>query len=82
MKTNLAGQINLIDGGKENWEKTNEFKSKVNEIKKELADKYSQTLLNEKNWLKRLLIKFRIMIEMRKRIEQLSSFKNLHLINN
>jgi len=29
--------------------KTNEFKKKVDEIKKELTDKYSLTILNEKN---------------------------------
>jgi hypothetical protein len=81
MKTNQTGQTNLIDGGKENWEKTNEFKSKVAEIKKELEDKYSLTLLNERNWLRRLLIQVRFMVEMRKRIEQISSFKNLHMVN-
>ena len=81
MKTKQTGQINLFDGGKQNWEKTDSFKSKVDEMKKELRDKYSLTLLKERNWIKRLLIKFRLMIEIRKRIEELSSLKNLHIIN-
>ena len=33
MKTKRAGQSNLIEGGKERLENTNEFKSKVDEIK-------------------------------------------------
>ena len=73
--------FNLIDGGKERLEQTSEFQNKVDEIRKELSEKYSLTILNEKNWIKRLLIKIRLRIEIRKRIKELSSFKNLHFIN-
>lgn len=81
MKTKQTVPINLVEGGKENWQKTNEFNSRVNAIKKELTDKYSLTLLNERNWVKRLLIKIRLHIEISKRIDELSSLRNLHIIN-
>ncbi len=78
MKAKQPGKTNLIEGGKENLENTNEFKKKVEEIKKEVTDKYSPNLLNEKNWIKRILIIVRRDIEIRKRISELSSLKNLH----
>ena len=79
MKAKRAGQSNLIEGGKERLENTNEFKSKVEEIKKDVRDKYSLTILNEKNWTRRMLIVIRREIEIRKKIAELSSLKNLHL---
>jgi hypothetical protein len=69
----------LIEGGKERLEGTNEFKSKVDVIKRDVRDKYSRTLLNERNWTRRIVIVIRREIEIRKRISELSSLKNLHL---
>lgn len=68
----------MVEGGRDNWEETNEFKRKVEEMNKELTDKYSLTLFNEKNWAKRILTIVRREIEIRKRIAELSSLKNLH----
>jgi len=79
MKAKRAGQSNLIEGGKERLENTNEFKSKVQEIKRDVRDKYSLTILNEKNWTRRIFIVIRREIEIRRRIAELSSLKNLHL---
>jgi hypothetical protein len=79
MKTKRAGQSNLIEGGKERLENTTEFKRKVEEIKRDVRDKYSLTLLNEKNWTRRIFIIIRREIEIRRRIAELSSLKNLHL---
>ncbi len=60
-------------------ENTTEFNRKVAEINKEIRDKYSPALLNEKNWAKRILIIVRRQIEIRKRIVELSSLRNLHI---
>ena len=73
--------LNIINNGDVQWKSTNEYKRKVDEIKKEVNDKYSFILLNEKNWMKRLFIEIRLWIETRKRIQELSSLKNLHLVN-
>jgi len=81
MRTRQTRPINLIEGGREKFERTREFRRKVGEIRKELTDKYSLTILNEKNWLKRLIIKFKLQLEIYKRIEELSSLKNLHIVN-
>jgi hypothetical protein len=78
MKAKQAEKTNLIEGGRENLENTNEFKRKVEEINREVRDKYSLTLLNEKNWARRILIVIRREIEIRRRIAELSSLKNLH----
>jgi hypothetical protein len=78
MKTKRAGKTNLIEGGRERLESTNEFKRKVEEINGEVRGKYSLILLNEKNWAKRILIIVRREIEIRKRIAELSSRRNLH----
>ena len=79
MKTKRAGQSNFIESGRDRLENTSEFKSKVEKIKNDVWDKYSQTLLNERSWPKRLLIFIRREIEIRRRISELSSLKNLHL---
>jgi len=78
MKTKRVGQFNLIEGGKERLENTNEFKSKVKEIKRDVREKYSLTLSNERNWTRRIFIVIRREIEIRRRISELSSLKNLH----
>ena len=77
MKT--KGQNNLIEEGKNSWESTDEFNKKVREISQELSDKYSLILSDEKNWFKRLLIKIRFWREKTRKINELSSWKNLHL---
>ncbi len=79
MKIKTTRPINLIDEGKDNWESTDEFNKKVDEIKRELSDKYSLVLSTEKNWFKRLFIKIRLWLELKKRIDELSSWKNLHV---
>jgi hypothetical protein len=79
MKTKTTRPINLIDEGKANWESTDEFNKKVNEIRRELLDKYSAVLSTEKNWFKRQFIKIRLWFEVKKRIDELSSWKNLHV---
>ena len=63
MKIKPTRQINLIDEGKDNWESTDEFNKKVNEIRRELLDKYSLVLSTEKNWFKRQFIKIRLWLE-------------------
>ena len=78
MKTNTTPN-NLIDGGKDNWERTDEYNKKVNAIRRELLDKYSLVLSTEKNWFKRLFIEIRLWLELKKRIDELSSWKNLHV---
>ena len=78
MKTKQEGKSNLIEGGRARLENTNEFQRKVEEIKNEVRDKCSQALLNEKNWIKRILIIVRRQIEIRRRIAELSSLRNLH----
>lgn len=80
MKSKQAKPFNIIEGGRQELEGTNEFQNKVDEIRKELTQKYSPTLSTERNWLRRLLIKVKLEIEIRKRIQALSSLKNLHSI--
>lgn len=81
MEINRPVKFNLIEGGRDEFERTNEFVNKVAEIKKDVAEKYSLTISNERNWLRRLFIKIKLEIEIRKRIQALSSLKNLHAIN-
>ena len=66
-------------GVRECLENTNEFKRKVEEINREVSDNYSPALLDEKNWAKRILIIVRRQIEIRRRIAELSSLRNLHI---
>ena len=79
MNSKRQEPTNLIEGGRERLESTDEFRRKVQEIIKEVRDKYSLTLLNEKNWLKRIIIVVRRDNEIRKRISEVSSSKNLHI---
>lgn len=81
MKTKQPKQINLIEDGKNEWEQTDEYKGRVSKIIKEVTDKYSSSLLTEKNWIKRLLIKLRRTIEIEQKIREVSSSKNLHTMH-
>ena len=81
MKTKQSGPFNIIEGGREELESTDEFNNKVDEIIKELTDKYSLALSSERNWMRRLLIRVKLEIEIRKRVHALSSLKNLHTIS-
>ena len=72
--------MNLREGGLDAWEETDEYKEKVAAITKEVRDKYSTMLTNEKSWIKRLVLKFKESGEMTKRISELSSIRNLHAI--
>jgi hypothetical protein len=80
MKTNTPDKSNLFEGGRDEFEGTNEYNNKVNEIIKEVTDKYSSTLSDERHWVRRLLIKLKLKLEITKRIQALSSSKNLHVI--
>jgi hypothetical protein len=79
MKIKATPKFNLVVEGKDNWENTDEFNKKVDKIKRELLDKYSLVLSTEKNWFMRLFIKSRLWLEVKKRIDELSSWKNLHV---
>jgi hypothetical protein len=78
MRTKRPGRSNLIEGGKETFENTDEFNRKVQQIKKDVRDQYSLSLSHERNWAKRILIIIRRELEIRRRIAALSSLKNLH----
>jgi hypothetical protein len=80
METNKGDKFKFIDGGRDEFEGTNEFAIKVGQIRKELKDKYSPELSNERSWVRRLLLKIKLEIEISKRIRALSSLKNLHAI--
>ena len=82
MKTNKPDKFKLFEGGKEEFERTDGFLNKVEEIRREVTNKYSKELSNERSWVRRFLIKVKLEIEIRKRIRALSSMKNLHIIKN
>ena len=82
METSKLDKFKLIEGGRDEFERTSDFINKVEEIRKDLTDKYSQKLSNERNWVTRFIIKIKLEIEIRKRVRALSSLKNLHAINN
>lgn len=79
MKSKRVVQSNIIEGGRGRLENAIEFKRKVAVIKKNVQDEYSITLLNERNWVRRIFIIIRREVETRRRMAELSSLKNLHL---
>lgn len=81
MKTNKSDNLNLREGGKEEFESTIEFVRQANEIRKQVTDKYAPLLLQQGSWLRRFFIRLKRENEIRKRIQQLSSWKNLHTKN-
>lgn len=81
MKKGRTGQSKLIEGGMERLENTEEYKRKVEVIKKEVNAKHSLTFSNEKNLAKRILIVIKREVEIRRRISELSSLKNLHILH-
>jgi len=82
METNKPAKFNLIENGRDEFERTNEFRNKVAEIRKDVTAKNLPILSNQRTWLGRLFINVKIEMEIRKRIDALSSTKNLHAINN
>lgn len=82
MNKKMDEKIRIIADGRERFERTTEFERKVTEIKKEVKDKYSLILLEERSWIKRLVIRIKLNVEIRRKIAELSSDKNLHVICN
>jgi hypothetical protein len=72
-------QNNLFEGGRDEWEGTDAYRDKVIRIIKAVTDEYSVKLLNETNWFKRLRLKLRRKIEIKRKIDELSSSGNLHI---
>ena len=66
--------------GKERLERTAEYEKNVAELKKEVKNTYAWRLLEERSWIKRLIIRVKIRIEIRRKIAELSSDRNLHLM--
>lgn len=79
MKTTRNAPVNLFKGGRRSFENTPAFRQKVLAIEREVADMYSLSLVNERSWMKRLFIRIRLQLEIRRRIRELSSLRNLHL---
>jgi hypothetical protein len=78
MKTNTNRQASIFEGGKESWERTSEFRRKVTQLKKQLQDDYEPELSGEKNWFKLMIIKTRIWLDIRRKISEMKSGRNLH----
>src|SRR5688500_1366860 len=80
MKLIQRKPMSLREGGKDEWEQTEEYREKVATITKEVRDSYSTMLSTQKSWIGRLVIKLKQTMEIKRRISELSSFKNLHAI--
>ena len=78
METSKPDKFKLMEGGRAEFESTDEFLKKVENIRKELTDQYLQKLSPERNWIRRFLIKVKLVLKIRKKIRALSSLKNLH----
>ena len=78
MKVRQRTRISLTADGKDVWEQTEAYKENVAKIEKEVAEKYSNVLSAEKNWIKRFLIRIRVQVEIANRIDEVSSSRNLH----
>ena len=81
MKPKHPKQLNIIEGGRHEWEATDQFREQTRKIIQEITDKYSERLLRERSWITRTIIKLRRTIEIEKRITRLSSDRNLHGVN-
>lgn len=79
MKKLSNGLFKLRDGGKTAWEMTSEYGEKVRSIVREVNEQFAPALLNERSWIKRLLLRYRRFREIERRIDVLSSPRNLHL---
>tara|TARA_R110000823_G_scaffold207484_1_gene338069 strand:+ start:221 stop:472 length:252 start_codon:yes stop_codon:yes gene_type:complete len=78
MKTNTKRQASIFEGGKESWERTAEFRKNVYQLKKQLQEKYEPAFSSEKNWFNRLILKTRVWLEIRSKISEMKSGRNLH----
>ena len=81
MKTNKSDKLNLREGGKEELEATYEFARQASEIRKQVTDKYAPLISQQRSWLTRFLTRLKRENEIRKQIQRLSSWKNLHSKN-
>jgi hypothetical protein len=79
-KLKMNAQNHLFDQGKKAWEQTHQFEKQLATVRQELSEKYQPLLLAEKNWFKRIFIKVRFLLELQKKRNEISSWKNLHLI--
>ncbi len=80
MKAKPTNQTNFYEQGRREFERTSEFRKKVEEIKKEISAKYSMLISSEKNLIRRFLLRIKMDLEIRNRVKEISSNENLHLI--
>lgn len=78
MKRMRIRKINIIENGRNEWEMTDEYKDKARKIVEEVTASYSMRLLNEKNRIRRMVLKLQREVEISKKISDLSSSRNLH----
>ena len=78
MKTG-AKKDGLYDGGLERWEETDDYRKRVSQIVKEATETYEVQIRQEANLFRRLWLRFRLFMEIRKKVGELSSPRNLHL---
>ena len=69
----------LIAEGKEIYEKTELYRQKVNGIKTEVVSKYDTLIENEKNYIRKVALYFKMVLEIYKERKALSSLYNLYL---
>jgi hypothetical protein len=79
MEIKTIGSLHLMERGRIEFEKTDLFRVKMEEIKYQVSEIYDKKIANESNGMKRVLLKFKKWIEIKKRIREFSSLRNLHL---
>lgn len=78
MKHNTKQKVSIFEGGKENWERSAEFRKRIHQLKRQIQDKHEPDFSSENNWFKRLILQTRIWLEMRRKISEMKSGRNLH----
>lgn len=68
----------FVESGRARFEQTDEYKAKVNEIKKEVLTQFMDLRKNEPSFLKRIKLYFKYKRELRLKLKKLSSIENLY----
>jgi uncharacterized protein (DUF1015 family) len=76
MKTKTT---NIIADGKRLFEKTKGVLAKTEQIRMEISKKYEPLISGERSYLKKLFLRIKMEVEIRRKLKEISSPRNLHV---
>jgi hypothetical protein len=79
LKTINKMKLKIIESGPQNFKNSKTYSDKVKAIKEEIKTNYKPLLDNEPDFIRRIILKLKMVIEIRRAISKLNSSEKMYL---